>query len=165
MAFFQHLRSQRMCFLGLWVLVLFLVSSCTDKEESTEEVQPTFSSLYANFFATCASSGCHVEGSDVYDTKINLDMSGGKDAAYDALTSNTLDYLASPDCDGARIVNTAGYDESLIKALAGDDTERDEFESVKTDCRPARFSNMPISVSAEVKAALKEWVGRGAPND
>jgi hypothetical protein len=154
-----------MFFLGLWALALFLVTSCTDKEEDTSGVQPTFSSLYSNFFATCASSGCHVEGSDVYDNKINLDLSGGKDAAYDALTSNTIVYLASPDCDGARIVNTAGYDESLIKALSGDDAERDEFESVKPDCRPARFSNMPISVSANVKAALKEWIQRGAPND
>lgn len=166
------MSSNKFCFrfLRIFVLVLipFIFTACNDKKESgsgAESVQPTFSSLYSNFFVTCASAGCHVSDSDVFDTKINLNMSGGKDAAYDALTSNTLNFLVSPECDGTRIVNTAGYAQSLIKALAGNDTERAEFETQSPDCSPARFGNMPIRVSAEVKAALKEWIEKGAPND
>lgn len=129
-----------------------------------DKVDPNFTSLDKNFFASCGNSSCHTSSSASFQNE-NLDMSASKDARYSALIASNITYNINPGCNGIPIVKPGDYDHSLIKALGGTDAEYQEFAANNNNCRPTRFTNMPIVMSDDVKTAIQTWVAAGAQNN
>jgi hypothetical protein len=156
-----HLRLVQIIF--LLSLPLFLARCGNNKT-----VEPTFTSLHENFFASggssCGRSSCHQTGTQAY-ASIKLDMNTDKSGVYTALKSTSIQNLQNAECDGIPLVKASDWDGSLLKAMAGSETDRTEFAAAHGNCSPSRFSTMFGSVDEATLAALKKWVNDGAQNN
>ncbi len=145
------------------VLGLAMVFARCGEESS---IDPTFTSLHSNFFNSCATSGCHLPGTDVYTNKVAMDLSGSKNEIYAVLTATDVDYISNNGCDGTPFIKANDYAGSIVKAMAGTDSERTEFTDANPSCTPTRFGDLcPKTISSQVKSAIQTWVSNGAAND
>jgi hypothetical protein len=137
------------------LVTLFMISRCG----SSTSVDPTFTSLYSNYFKSCGVTECHAQGSTVYDNSVKLDMST-QAAAYAGLKA-ALDNTSKPECNQKPIASTTPDDTMLIAIL--DQSTQDAYFTATT-CKPRYIENMKagLAPSAEVLSAVRTWITNGA---
>ncbi len=128
-------------------------------------VQPTFTSLYGDYFQTCKN--CHAPGAAgmTSDTEKTLDFST-KAMAYTTLKGMASGLTGNfADCNGVPFIGTTPANSLVMATL--DQTTRQAFdqgacgmdsvtdETVKAGSQP----------SAAFIAALGQWITAGAPNN
>ena len=132
-------------------------------------VQATFTSLYGNYFGTCAD--CHAPGAPgrTSDIEQTLDFSS-RGTAYMTITmgmaSGLLGNFAA--CNGVSFVETTPA-QSLILASIDQPTRQVFDDPGHPDCDVDTISDQTLKVGSQPSsafiAALKSWIQQGAPNN
>jgi hypothetical protein len=131
-------------------------------------VTATFTSLYGDYFGTC--SNCHTPSAPgrTSDTEQTLDFSTRATAYMTIKTGMASGLMGNfADCNGVPFVGATAGSSLILAAL--DQPTRQAFDrpaspmcDVDTISDETKWSGAP---SAEFIAALKTWLGNGAPNN
>ena len=150
--------------------------ACTPVEETPDGgpdsggggVQATFTSLYGDYFASCKQ--CHAPGAPgrTSDIEQSLDFSS-KAMAYTTLKGMAAGLTGNhTGCNGAKFIGTTAAT-SLVLAVI-DQRTRQAFDlSGSPNCDVDSITDATVKAgkqpSAAFVAALKTWLGAGAPNN
>jgi len=131
-------------------------------------VQATFTSLYGDYFASCKQ--CHAPGAPgrTSDIEQSLDFSS-KAMAYTTLKGMAAGLTGNhTGCNGAKFIGTTAAT-SLVLAVI-DQPTRQAFDLAGfPNCDVDSITDATVKAgkqpSAAFVAALKTWLGAGAPNN
>ncbi len=148
-------------FIGGLTLVSILYTSCG--ERGTDSVEPTFSSLYANYFSS-ACVQCHSPGTDAYDDGVLFDFTT-QESAYDSLLSRTVTSPSNPGlCLGVKIVDAGNAKNSYLTGVLLGSYNTNNFAGV-SGCRPDQGHINRNDFPSSAQSALLNWINEGAQNN
>jgi hypothetical protein len=157
-----------------WLLLLASACGAESPIDGTPDamtgVQPTFTSLYGDYFQTCKN--CHTPAGPgrADDTEMTLNFTT-RETAYTTITTGMASGLMGNfvGCNGVPFVRDAMPSMSLILA-ALDQPTRIAFDDPSfPDCDMDTIADQTLKSnpppSAAFITALKEWLQDGAPNN
>ena len=140
----------------------------TDMPDAPSGVTATFTSLYGDYFSTCANCHSPTGPGRTSDTEKTLDFST-RFTAYTTIKTGMASGLMGNfmDCNGVPFVGATPGSSLILAAL--DQPTRQAFDlkaspmcGVDTISDETKWSG---AASVEFIAALKTWLGNGAPNN
>lgn len=156
---------------GHWAKVILLIgatltlSQCSNN--SLTSVEPTFSSLYTNFFYNNCLT-CHQPGGTATVASATLDFTDASTAYTSLRTSVASGITSGTACAGISIINTTTPANSFILAILSTDYYSTDFAGA-TNCTPYTEHHTNIAISqaftSNVKTALVEWITQGAQDN
>lgn len=153
-----------------------LLAACPPVEEEPDGgpdgpggVQPTFTSLYGDYFGNCKQ--CHAPGAPgrTSDIEQTLDFST-KTTAYMTIKNGMATGLTGNHvgCNGVRFVGTTAAN-SLILAVLDQPTRQTIDISGSPNCDVDSITDATVKSgrqpSSEFVSALKSWLNAGSPNN
>jgi hypothetical protein len=155
---------------------LTLFGACAPVEETPDGgvdgsgggVQATFTSLYGDYFSNCKQ--CHAPGAPgrTSDIETTLDFSS-KAMAYTTLKGMAAGLTGNhTGCNGAKFIGTTAAT-SLVLAVIDQPTRQSFDLASSPNCDVDSITDATVKAgrqpSAAFVAALKTWLGAGAPNN
>ncbi len=154
--------------LGIVLLALaasLLLTRCgSEKDNNTDTLEPTFSSIYTNVLVSnCAS--CHVPGEAAYDTNgVLIDLTS-KTTAYNTISSGVVTATtADANCDGDDYI-TAGNANASYFAAVVDTGINPTFNANGCTAPTNTHVNGLTSLTADEEDAIASWINQGAANN
>jgi hypothetical protein len=146
-------------------LTMLLLNNCGDG--TTPVVDPTFSSLYTNFFYNNCLQ-CHQPGGSGTTAGATLNFTDAN-TAYSSLKNSTSGgFTSGNDCEGISLVNTTTPANSFLLAILSSEDSSSNFAG-RSGCTPytEHHTNTAIrqAYSSNVRQALTQWISAGAPNN
>lgn len=153
-----------------------LLAACPPAEEMTDGgsdgpvgVQPTFTSLYGDYFGNCKQ--CHAPGAPgrTGDIEQTLDFTS-KTTAYMTIKNGMATGLTGNHvgCNGVRFLGTTAAT-SLILAVLDQPTRQTIDITGSPNCDVDSITDATVKSgkqpSSEFVSALKSWINAGAPNN
>ena len=152
-----------------------LLPACPAEEEGTPDsgmgVQPTFTSLYEDYFSECGQ--CHAPGAPGSGTagiETTLNFST-KATAYTTIKTGMAMGLTgnAAGCNGVPFVGTTAA-KSLILAVVDQPTRNViDLSPTHPNCDVDSITDETVKVGSQPSAAfvqaLKDWLAAGAPNN
>jgi hypothetical protein len=161
----------------LALLAPFLLVACGDEAtdgngdtpDAMTGVTATFTSLYGDYFSRCGS--CHAPGAAgrTPDIEMNLDFSS-RATAHTSITTRMAAGLMGnfTGCNGVPFID-AMPERSLILAAIDQPTRQAFDHPTYPNCDVDSIADQTLKVGMQPSpafiAALKTWIGDGAPNN
>ncbi len=154
--------------LGIVLLALaasLLLTRCgSEKDNNTDTLEPTFSSIYTNVLVSnCAS--CHAPGEAAYDTNmVEIDLTS-KTTAYNTIRNGVVTATtADPTCAGLNYISAGNANASYFAAVI-DTGINPTFNSGGCAAPTNTHVNGSVSLTADEEDAIATWINQGAANN
>jgi len=147
------------------IYLTFIFSNCglLNTDQNSNAVQPNFTSLYSQYLKNCGD--CHPGRSTASERVPSLDMTT-QQKAFDSL-NKIVSIDGKTQCNNVKYINSGHPEKSLLVAILDESIRKDFMTATASSCDVIYHPNTAGSQtpSAQVLAALKEWISKGAANN
>lgn len=150
--------------LTLATLVMAQILSGCGQLATPTATSGTFTSIYTSTLSKTTCVSCHEPGGSGYANGVTLDFST-QALAYQTLTSATVSNPSEKtNCSGVKIVYPSNASKSYLAAVLFSDYNANNFAGV-SGCQPYTVHLQNLSLSADEKTSILNWINNGALNN
>ena len=151
--------------LGLLLLPLLFLTSCSETEEETK-IEATLTSLWDNKFSSCADV-CHKSGHE--DTQDGPDLSS-KTNFYNNMVDKSVDvdypnWIKSGTCTSHKLIEPNNADNSVLTATMVSSVSDSMAATGCVTSYALHLTNNQTITNQELIDALEQWIDNGAQNN